>query len=431
MPRELIDSGIEWIGEIPSNWEVQRTKNSYTHHKDIAGESSEEHERLALTLQGVIKRSKEDSKGLQPGAFDGYQILKENDLVFKLIDLENISTSRIGLSPFTGLVSPAYICLTGKNNANPRFGEYYFCSMWQREIFNHMGDDGVRSSLNAKDLLEVPFIVPSPEEQQRIADFLDDKCSRIDAAIEKTQKTIKKYKALKQSIISEAVTKGIHGDRSMKDSGIECIGEIPSEWTRAKMKWLCKLITDGSHFSPESIDDGYPYITAKDVHGEGITYKNANKISYDDYILLEKNGCRPRKDDVLLVKDGATTGRVGRMMDDTECVLLSSVAKLTPNEKYVTSKYLMYLLMSDALQKQITIAMAGSAMPRITLIKLVNFYGLVCPINEQLEIVAYLDKKCESIGKLITAKETILKELETYKKSLIYEYVTGKKEVLT
>lgn len=109
MTRTMKDSGIEWIGEILEDWNLNRTKNYFKNHKDIVGENSDEYDRLALTLNGVIRRSKEDSTGLQPEAFDGYQILRENELVFKLIDLENISTSRVGLCPFeNGIVSPAY-----------------------------------------------------------------------------------------------------------------------------------------------------------------------------------------------------------------------------------------------------------------------------------------------------------------------------------
>ena len=132
MARAMKDSGIEWIGEIPEGWEVDKTKHYYTTHKDVAGNRSEEFERLALTLNGVIKRPKDDSTGLQPEAFNGYQILRSGELVFKLIDLENVSTSRVGYSSFTGIVSPAYIILQPNKAEESLYGVYYFLSMWQR-----------------------------------------------------------------------------------------------------------------------------------------------------------------------------------------------------------------------------------------------------------------------------------------------------------
>ena len=135
MARQMKDSGVEWIGEIPEEWKVERTKYFYSTHKNIAGSESSAYERLALTMKGVVKRSKIDNTGLQPDNFDTYQILYEGELVFKLIDLQNISTSRVGLSPYTGLVSPAYIILKPHKNVVPEFGQYYFLSMWHREIF--------------------------------------------------------------------------------------------------------------------------------------------------------------------------------------------------------------------------------------------------------------------------------------------------------
>ena len=271
--------------------------------------------------------------------------------------------------------------------------------------------------------------MPPVKEQKRIADYLDVKCARIDEVIEKTRTSIEEYKKLKRSIITQAVTKGIRPKREMKTSGNKWIQEIPSNWHVCKLKWLCSKITDGSHFSPESIAEGYPYITAKDVKGIGIDYSVANRISEDDYKLLVKNGCRPEKDDVLLVKDGATTGREGLMVDNEECVLLSSVAKLTPKKGRVTSSYLMYLLESDPLQKQIEYSMAGSAMPRTTLSKIVEYYGLMPSFEELDEITKYLDEQVSRIDFLIASKKKLLEELEVYKKAVVFEYVTGKKEV--
>ena len=236
MAREMKDSGIEWIGEIPQEWDLVKTKHCYSNQKVIVGENADEYERLALTLNGVIKRSKYDSTGLQPEAFNGYQILHKNELVFKLIDLENISTSRVGYSPYTGIVSPAYIVLHPNERKESRFGEYYFLSMWQREIFNHMGDDGVRSSLNAKDLMDTPYLRIPSSEKEIIVSFLDNQCTHIDSVIEKTRATIEEYKKLKQSVITKAVTKGIRTNREMKDCGIEWIDSIPCDWQECRIK---------------------------------------------------------------------------------------------------------------------------------------------------------------------------------------------------
>ena len=224
--REMKDSGIEWIGEIPKDWKLTQARRLFNNKKEIVGDDVDKYERLALTLNGVIKRSKEDSEGLQPEKFEGYQILRKNNLVFKMIDLENVNTSRVGLSPYTGLVSPAYIVFSNNRNDN-RYPYYWFMSMYYHEVFNHLGGDGVRSALNAKDMLSLPIPNISAVEQARIANYLDKKCAKIDAIVEKQKEIIEKLKEYKLSVITEAVTKGLNLDVELKDSGVEWIGKIP------------------------------------------------------------------------------------------------------------------------------------------------------------------------------------------------------------
>lgn len=180
---KMKNSGVEWIGEIPDEWNVKPVKRYFSHIKRIVGDDVDKYERLSLTMQGVLKRSKDDAEGLQPEKFNGYQILKQNELVFKLIDLENVNTSRVGISPFNGLVSPAYIILTNNKKDNT-FYYYWFLNMYYQEIFNKLGDGGVRSALNASDVLSLPMVYLNNENQQRIASYLDKKCSKIEETIQ-------------------------------------------------------------------------------------------------------------------------------------------------------------------------------------------------------------------------------------------------------
>ena len=156
MSRVLVDSGVSWLGKIPDSWSTCRVKNKFLFHKIIAKEKNVNYDRIALTLNGVIKRDKNDSSGLQPDNYSGYQVVYKDDLIFKLIDLENVNTSRIGKSEYEGITSPAYIVLTDK--CNTRYSLYYFLNMWYQEIFNNIGGDGVRSAINKDDLLKVPCI---------------------------------------------------------------------------------------------------------------------------------------------------------------------------------------------------------------------------------------------------------------------------------
>lgn len=412
------DSGIEWIGNIPKEWSVCRVKNFYYIHKDIVGEKSNAYDRLALTLNGVVKRSKDDSIGLQPEAFNGYQILRSNELVFKLIDLANISTSRVGLSPYEGIVSPAYIILSPKTDFCQKFAEYYFLSMWQREVFNHLGDDGVRSSLNASDLLNTPFIYPPITEQKKIVDYLNDKCTEIDAVLEKTRASIKEYKKLKQAVITQAVTKGIRGDRPMKDSGIEWIGEIPKEWIVRKGKWFLKLLD-----RPVVETDG---VITCFRDGE-VTLRSNRREEGFTFSLQEVGYQGIEKGDLVVHGMDGFAGAIG---------ISDSRGKGTPVLNVLDSleckKYVMYYLRSMA-YNGVFISLSTGIRVRscdTNWNKLRNLLYPLPSLQEQVEIASYLDAKCAEIDNLISKKEQYINEIENYKKSLIYEYVTGKKEVI-
>lgn len=196
----------EWIDSLPANWKVMKAKYLFKHVKRICGENHYKYERLALTLQGVIKRSKDDNQGLQPEEFETYQILKKNELVFKLIDLENVKTSRVGYSNYEGIVSPAYIVLQNKNNnQNNKYYYYYYMSLYYRNIFNALGE-GVRSSLSAKNLLEYPVIVPPLEEQEKIVEYLDFKVQEINQLIDKEKQKIEHIILYRKSLVSNVVT---------------------------------------------------------------------------------------------------------------------------------------------------------------------------------------------------------------------------------
>ena len=422
--RRMKDSGIEWIGEIPQDWNIVRTKNCYDSHKDIVGEKVDEYERLALTLAGVIRRPKDDSTGLQPEAFNGYQILLENDLVFKLIDLTNVATSRVGYSPYTGIVSPAYIILSPRIKEESRFGEYYFLSMWQRHIFNHIGDDGVRSSLNVSDLLNVPYISAPTGVKQRIVDYLDNKCAEIDRIIADTQKTIEEYKALKQSFITEAVTKGIRGKRPMKDSGIEWIGEIPEEWRVAKFKQFGKC-RNGLTYSPsdQSGEEGILVLRSSNIQNGALVL--------DDCVYVNKeisSELMVRPNDILICSRNGSAKLIGKNTL-IPYGLVASFGAFMMIYRCKYPRYLQYILNSHVFSYYLGTFLTVS----VNQLTGGNFDNIQFPFTEneqeQNGIIEFLDTKCKAIDHLVASKYQLLAELESYKKSIIYEYVTGKKEV--
>ena len=425
------DSGIEWIGEIPEGWEVRKIKSNFAIYAG-ATPKSEKTEYwdggipwiTPADFKTTDKYASYGRKSLTSLGYDscGTTLVPAGSIIFsKRAPVGSVVIAKNALCTNQG-------CLSCIPNEAVNSTYFYYCMSIFTEQFELVSAGTTFKEIAASTFAS--FLLPCPplSQQNEIVNFLDKEISHVDSMLFHIRSSIEEYKKLKQAVITQAVTKGVRGEREMKDSGVEWIGKIPREFDPVQLKFFCKLITDGTHFSPTTVENGWPYITAGDVHGIGLDYNSAKRISEEDFQLLVTQGCQPLKGDVLLVKDGATTGRVGFVDSDTPCVILSSVAMLRPADN-TDGHYLMYLLASDFLQKQILVSMAGSAMPRTTLTKLTKYIGLLPPLHEQKEIANYLDAKCAEIDGLIAKKEQLVKELEGYKKSLIYEVVTGKREV--
>ena len=416
--REMKNSGIEWIGSIPTYWALEKVKYHFANIKEIAGIRADDFERLALTMKGVIKRPKDDVDGLQPADFNAYQILNKNDLVFKLIDLQNVSTSRVGLSPYTGLVSPAYIRLVKTGNINPKFAEYFFLMMWRNDVFNHLGDSGVRSSLNSTDLLNISICVPNYNEQTRIANFLDSKCSEIDSLITDIKVQIETLEQYKRSVITEAVTKGLDSNVETKDSGISWAAQIPSHWQTMSTKYLMHKI---KNIQPVYSGENILSLTMNGVVVRDLDAGGKMPASFDGYQIVEPHNL------LMCLFDIDVTPRcVGLIMNNGLTSPAYSQFKLhaLAKERY----YYYYFLMLDFTKE--LLHLAKNIRHSLTEEQLGYINQVVPPINEQIAISDFLDTKCAEIDACIATKQGQLSTLEAYKKSLIYEYVTGKKEVI-
>lgn len=433
------NSGIEWIGEIPEDWEVKPVKRYFSHVKRIVGNDVDKYERLSLTMQGVLKRSKDDADGLQPEKFNGYQILKQNELVFKLIDLENVNTSRVGLSPFTGLVSPAYIILTN-NKKNNTFYYYWFLNMYYQEVFNKLGDGGVRSALNARDVLSLPMVYLNNEIQQRIATYLDKKISKIEETIQNQQQVIEKLKAYKQSLITEAVTGKIKIENgkvcgeyeSYKDFKLKWLGDfnIPEKWNRIQVKSFVSIpVVDGPHESPELFDNGIPYISATAIENSKIDFSLKRGFISEKYCNECDKRYKPMRDDILMIKLGATTGQVAIVETDERFNIWVPLAAIRCNKNIALPKFVFYSFQSDYCLKQMEMSWTFGTQQTLGVSSIERLKIFLPNIETQKEIADYLDKKCTAIDTAIEQKQKLIEKLTEYKKSLIYECVTGKRIV--
>ena len=437
--RKMKDSGVPWIGIIPEEWSLIRFKDKYINRKEIAGSKSPEYQRLALTLGGVIKRPKDDSDGLQPKEFDTYQILRENEFVFKMIDLQNINTSRVGLSPFTGLVSPAYIKFAPRNeNQYSKYVYYYLMSMYYNCVFNNLGGDGVRSALNATDMgtLLIPF--PPYDEQRIIVDAIEREIKEVEALISNQQKQIEKLKQYKQSIITETIL-GIKDSGKKKSSGIDWIGNIPENTDIIGIQYILDKthpypLGDGDHglIGPDDYTThGIPYIRVQNLGwGTKLLTDNIVFISEERNETIKNSTLRPN--DILFAKTGATIGKTGIIPDDMPIANTTShIGKITVSPKY-DAKYIFYVLTSYVGYRQFwQIACQKTTRPELAISEMKTIKVLVPnSLDKQRKIAQFLDKECAVIDRLIAIKETKAEKLMQYKKTLVYEYVTGKKEVV-
>ena len=422
--REMKDSGISWVGEIPKDWSVNRAKYCFVNTKEIAGCMSDRYERLALTMNGVIKRSKDDSNGLQPEKFETYQILRPDELVFKLIDLQNVSTSRVGLSPYLGLVSPAYIILQSNKRVLPAFAEKYFLMLWKNQIFNALGDAGVRSNLNSKDLLELSIPFPTFAEQQRIAEFLDRECGKIDGLKADIQAQIDTLEQYKRSIITEAVTHGLNPSAPMKDSKV-WYGQISSEWKELKGKYVFKQRNDrGNNVCLQLLSPTQKYGVIPQDKYEELTGMNAVKLNYStNYALLKTI----HKGDYCI---SLRSFQGGFEYSEYEGVVSPAYQVFYPIITIADGYYKYLFKEKGFIDVMNSYTMSLRDGKNIAFDDFGDTFIPVPPLDEQQEIADYLDNKCAEIEQIIADKKLQIETLDGYKKSLIYEYVTGKKEVV-
>ena len=403
MSRPMKDSGIEWIGEIPQEWETDRLQWHLEEIKVINSPKQTE-QVLSLTIEA-----------------EEYKLAYPDTLV---VNSMNIIIGAVGISNYFGCVSPVYYVFKVKETDDIRYIYYLFTNTGiQKEMRKYAkGILEIRLRISASDMLKLSVPLPPLAEQRRIADFLDRKSAEIDTVIKKTEKSIEEYNKLKQSIISEAVTKGIRPNRKMKPSGIEWIKEIPVEWNSIAPKALFSL-------RKEKALPGEKQLTASQQYGV---------VFQDEFMSLTGSKVVTVEKDFDILKHVEAGDFVismrsfqgGIEYSQSTGSISSAYVMLIPNLNKVFPRFYKWLLKSEmyinALQSTSNLVRDGQAM-RYSNFAQVRLYDI--PINEQKEIADFLDRKSADIDKLIESKQKLLEEMQTYKKSVIYEYVTGKKEV--
>lgn len=420
--RMLKDSNTNWLGDIPAEWSIGRIGQLYSERRVKVSDT--EYMPLSVTMKGVVPQL---STAAKTDAHDDRKLVRKGDFA---INSRSDRRGSCGISEYDGSVSLINTILAPRKSMSPRYYNWLFHTSEFAAEFYKWGH-GIVDDLwttNWNDMKRILVPVPSLLEQERIANFLDRKCADIDNVLQKTKASIEEYKKLKQAVITEAVTKGIRGERPMKDSGIEWIGVNPEDWGKSRVglhhdiilgKMLCSE-PKGEDYSLEK------YFCAADVHFDGIA-KNDYKSMW--FSGAEKELYRVRKEDLLIVEGGAGAGGCAIVGHLSEPFYIQNSIMIVRPRSGSSSRYLRYYIESIVKRGYIDIVCNKATIPHFTKDKLGNVPIPLPQFEEQQEIAEYLDKKCSEIDSLITSKEKFIAKLESYKKSLIYEYVTGKKEV--
>lgn len=426
--REMKDSGIEWVGAIPQDWQLSKIGSLYTQRNEKV--SDKDYQPLSVTMQGILPQLATAAK-TDDG--DNRKLVRVGDFA---INSRSDRRGSCGISPLDGSVSLINIILTPRTAMHPGYYNWLFHTTLFADEFYKWGH-GIVADLWTTRWQEMKSItVPVPEyvEQERIAAFLDAECAEIDTVLEKTRASIEEYKKLKQAVITQAVTKGIRGDRSMKNSGIEWIGDIPESWEVSSVRYIGQL-QNGISKGGEFFGKGFPFVSYGDVYKN---YELPHSVSgLIDTTEDERAKYSVEYGDIFFTRTSETIEEVG-----FSCVCKRSIPNATfagfiirlrpfcADEKILTD-YAKYYFRGEHIRAYLVKEMNLVTRASLGQTLLKGMSVIVPPKSVQKEIAEYLDDKCADIDALVAKKQQYFTEIENYKKSLIYEYVTGKKEVKT
>ena len=412
------NTGMLWIGQIPVDWELGKVKYAFNRKKEKSTEKDPTV--LSLARAGVKIRDISTNEGQLASSYEGYNPVEPNDLLLNPMDL--VSGANCSISKVSGVISPAYVNLREKTGFEPRYYDYYFKTQyWNMGFFVH--GKGVsfenRWTLNDATLKDYYIPMPSLSEQQAIADYLDETCSKIDEIIAEAKASIDEYKELKQSVIFEAVTKGLDKNVEMKQCSVNWLDEIPSTWESIRLKYLLTEINNRSETGTEQP------LSVSQVMGVVPSYMIAvanPTASYVGQKIVEPN-------DIVFNKLKAHLGVF--FMSKYHGLVSPDYAVYRTNDK-VIPKYLEYLFHTSACISEFKKYISGVAegLMRLYTSDLFNIRICLPKVDEQIKIVEYVENKVELFDSLIAEKESLINDLESYKKSLIYEVVTGKRRVV-
>lgn len=426
---EMKESGASWMGKIPCEWSVSKLK---WYLRRIDPRNPGDKQVLSLYREyGVIpKDSRDDNHNATSEDTSKYKYVRVGDFV---VNKMKAWQGSVAVSEYDGIVSPAYYVYHFTDDSyHRRYFHYLLRSCYKEEFMRLSG--GIRVGqwdLSSKDLDNVLIVIPKKEEQQAIADYLDETCSQIDEIIAEAKASIDEYKELKQSVIFEAVTKGLDKNVEMKSTSVGWIGTVPSHWRVAKIRQVAEFYNG---------DRSSKYPSGDDIVSEGIMFITSNNLGYivlntnistNKFITKQKyddlGGAKLRINDIVFCLRGSV-GKCAINKTFDEGTIASSLVVI--RAKKVDADYLNYVLQNHRITDEAIVNAIGIGSLNLAAHDISEFYMPIPPEREMQDIVRYLDDKVGNVDDLISEKESLIHDLEAYKKSLIYEVVTGKRRVV-
>ena len=431
MARKMKDSGIEWIGEIPEGWEIKRL-GAILQERNEVNNPIQTTSILSLTNnRGVIPYSEKGNQGNKAkDDLTGYKIAHIGDIVLNRLNSMNVIIGSVGLSNYYGAVSPVYYMLFPRNNieTNIQYYNYLFQTTAFQQSLRGYGNGilEIRMRIQMQKLKTVLLPVPTFLEQSNITVYLDASLSKLNILLSKIRSSIEEYKKLKQAVITQAVTKGVRGEREMKDSGVGWIGAIPKDWEIKRLKSFCTIV-DCKNRTPDVFPDGkYTVVRTTCIKDCSFSYEGSYQTDTTNFKAWTLKG-QPHKGDIFFTRE-APVGEACLVPNADNLCMGQRVMFFRPEDNS-DARYIMYSIYGPLVREYIASKNSGSTVGHLKLGQVACIPIFYCPPLEQKEIADYLDAKCAEIAGLIAKKEQLVKELENYKKSLIYEVVTGKREV--
>lgn len=432
---EMKDSGVQWIGSIPNDWKTTAIKRLCNDVYPGATPKSNEPSYWDGNIPWIPSGSCHDCEIVHAPKYitelgfanSSTKMIPANNPVLAMTGATCGNTGFVTFDTCANQSVAAYIV---KNTESPKY--IWYALRAANEYIETRKTGGAQGGINTEDCKNIPIPYMHLSEQQAIADYLDDTCSKIDAIIAEAKASIEEYKELKQAVIFEAVTKGIDKTVEMKESGVEGMGTIPKTWAIArfmKSNYVRARLGWKGLKAEEYVDDGYPFLSAFNIINSHLSWSEVNHITQERYD--ESPEIKLSIGDLVLVKDGAGIGKCARIdeMPLGEATVNSSLSVITPGDS-LDYRYEYYYFMSPLFQNIISRLKNGMGVPHLTQESMKDIYLPLPDIDEQRSIADFLDSKVVELDSLLSEKDELVSDLEAYKKSLIYEVVTGKRRVV-